>query len=55
MNEVTLYLKNVDKHTLIISLYVDDLLIVGDKEHPVEEFKTNMKDKFEINELGLLS
>jgi len=30
-------------------------LIAGDKEQLVEEFKTNMKDKFEMNELGLLS
>jgi hypothetical protein len=55
MNEVTLYVENVDKHTLIVSVYVDDLLIAGDKEQLVEEFKTNMKDKFEMNELGLLS
>jgi hypothetical protein len=44
MNEVTVYVKNVDKHTLIVSMYVDDLLIAGDKEQLVEEFKTNMKD-----------
>jgi len=55
MNEVTLYVKNVNKHTLIISVYVDYLLIAGDNEQLVEEFKTNMKDKFEMNELGLLS
>jgi hypothetical protein len=30
-------------------------LIAGDKKQLVEEFKTNMKDKFEMNELGLLS
>jgi len=55
INEVTLYVKNVDKHTLIVSMYVDDLLIARDKEQLLEEFKTNMKDKFEMNELGLLS
>ena len=55
INEVTLYVNNVDKHTLIVSVYVDDLLIAGDKEQLVKEFKTNMKDKFEMNELGLLS
>ena len=31
MNEVTLYVKNVD-NILIISVYVDDLLIAGNKE-----------------------
>jgi len=55
MNEVTLYMKYVDKHKLIVSLYVDDLLITRDKEQLVEEFKANMKDKFEMNELGLLT
>ena len=54
MNKVTLYIENVDKHTLIVLVYIDDLLIGGDKEQLVEEFKTNMKDKFEMNELGLL-
>jgi len=31
------------------------LLIIGDNEQLVEEFKTNMKDTFEMNELGLLT
>jgi hypothetical protein len=46
MNEVTLYMKHVDKHKLIVLVYVDDLLITRDKEQLVEDFKTNMKDKF---------
>jgi len=52
---VTLYMKHVDGHKLIVSVYIDDLLIPGDKEQLVEEFKTNMKDTFEMNELGLLT
>ena len=55
MNEVVLYMKYVDKHKLIVSIYVDDLLIIGNNEQLVEEFKANMKDKFEMNELGLLT
>jgi hypothetical protein len=55
MNEVVLYMKYVDKHKLIVSIYVDDLLIIGNNEQFVEEFKANMKDKFEMNELGLLT
>jgi hypothetical protein len=54
MNEVTLYVNHADGHKLIVSVYGDDLLITGDKEQLVEEFKTNMKDMFEMNELGLL-
>jgi hypothetical protein len=54
MNEVTLYVKHADGHKLIVPVYVNDLLITWDKEQLVEEFKTNMKDMFEMNELGLL-
>jgi hypothetical protein len=32
MNEVTLNVKHVDKHKLVMPIYVDDLLITGDKE-----------------------
>ena len=55
INEVTLYVKNTNKHILIISVYVDDLLIAGNKEELVTEFKNNMKEMFEMNELGLLT
>ena len=48
-------MKHVDKHVLMVSVYVDDLLITGDKEQLIEEFKSNMKATFEMNELGLLS
>jgi hypothetical protein len=30
-------------------------LITGEKEQLIKEFKANMKDKFEMNELGLLT
>jgi hypothetical protein len=55
MNKGTLYVKYVDKHKPIVLVYIDDLLITSDKEQLVEEFKGNMKDKFEMNELGLLT
>jgi hypothetical protein len=55
MNKGTLYVKYVDKHKPIVLVYINDLLITSDKEQLVEEFKGNMKDKFEMNELGLLT
>jgi len=55
MNEAVLYMKYVDKHKLIESMYVDDLLIIGNNEQLVEEFEANIKDKFEMNELGFLT
>ena len=54
INESTLYLKRVVEHILIVSVYVDDLLIIGNQEKLVEKFKINMKNKFEMNELGSL-
>ena len=41
---MTLYVKHVDKHVLMVSVYVDDLLITSDKGHLIEEFKSYMKD-----------
>jgi hypothetical protein len=55
MDEVTLHVKHVDEYKLIMSVYVDDLLITRDKKKLVEKFKTNIKDKFKMNELSLLS
>ena len=55
INEVTLYVKHASKHKLIVSIHIDDLFITSDKEQLVEEFKANMKNKFEMNELGLLT
>jgi hypothetical protein len=55
LNEATLYVKKVEDHILIVSVYVDDLLITGNMEKMVAEFKMKMKNKFEMNELGLLS
>lgn len=55
VNEATLYVKHVGDHKLIVSVYVDDFLITGDKKELIEEFKANMKDEFEMNELGLMT
>ncbi|KAL4282375.1 hypothetical protein GQ457_03G013570 [Hibiscus cannabinus] len=56
VNEATLYLKkekNVD--LLVISLYVDDLLVMGSNDKPVSEFKLSMQKEFEMSDLGLMS
>jgi hypothetical protein len=55
MNEVTLYVKHIGKNKLIVLVYIDDLLITCEKEQLVEEFKANIKDKFEMNELGSMT
>jgi len=47
--------KHIGKNKLIVLVYRDDLLITCDKEQLVEEFKANIKNKFEMNELGLMT
>ena len=55
LNEATLYVKKVGNQMIIISVYVDDLLITGNNDQLIDEFKRNMKSKFEMNDLGLLA
>ncbi|GKA23814.1 zinc finger, CCHC-type containing protein [Tanacetum coccineum] len=41
--------------TLIVGVYVDDLIITGTPRKEVDAFKSQMKDKFEMSDLGLLA
>jgi hypothetical protein len=48
-----LYIKqNQQGNMLIVFLYVDDLIFIGD--FGIEEFKSVMKDEFEMNYLGIM-
>jgi hypothetical protein len=40
---------------LIVSVYVDDLVISGSKRDEIELFKTEMKNSFHMSDLGFLS
>lgn len=40
---------------LLVAVYVDDLLITGSKPEMIDEFKSNMSNKFETSDLGLLT
>ena len=52
-NEPTLYIKkNEIEVQIIISLYVDDLLIVGKDAEYLKKFKIDMCIEFEISNLG---
>lgn len=55
LSEVTLYIKHVGADILIISLYVDDLLVTGSNLALIDEFKQEMKDVFEMTDLGLMT
>ena len=55
-NEATLYLKqDEDGLQLVISLYVDDMLVTGSNAKLLEEFKTEMQDVFEMSDLSIMN
>ncbi|KAJ8764618.1 hypothetical protein K2173_006700 [Erythroxylum novogranatense] len=52
LSESTLYVKNVGSNIVIISLYVDDLLVTGNNAAKIGEFKKEMMKVFEMTDLG---
>lgn len=53
--EHAVYTKREGKETLIISVYVDDLLVTGSNTALIEEFKRKMSSNFEMSNLGKLN
>ena len=39
---------------LIVVLYVDDVIFIGNDDYLIENFKTIMKEEFEMTDMGLL-
>jgi hypothetical protein len=54
-HEHAIYRRITGNATLLIGVYVDDLIITGSSKGAVESFKDEMKTKFEMSDLGLLS
>nr|GEY46284.1 ribonuclease H-like domain, reverse transcriptase, RNA-dependent DNA polymerase [Tanacetum cinerariifolium] len=53
--EQAIYTKTSKDSTLLIGVYVDDLIITGTPKEKINKFKAQMKEKFEMNDLGLLA
>ncbi|CAL8993818.1 unnamed protein product, partial [Prunus brigantina] len=54
-SEATLYCKTKEgSGTLIVSIYVDDIVYTGSSEELIAEFKTEMMRRYEMTDLGLL-
>lgn len=53
--EHAVYARGNKKGRLLVGVYVDDLIITGSDEHEIELFKEQMKEKFCMSDLGLLS
>eukprot|EP00253_Pinus_taeda_P014121 PITA_14121 len=52
--EPTLYIKEKDGKMLIVVLYVYDVIFTGNDDYLFENFKTVMKEEFEMTDMGLL-
>lgn len=52
MNDPCLYIKKTTSKILIIALYVDDLLIIGNCEKEIIRIKEEFKTRFEMKDLG---
>ncbi|RVW28113.1 Retrovirus-related Pol polyprotein from transposon RE2 [Vitis vinifera] len=55
LSESTLYVKHNGAGILIISLYMDDLLVTRNHTSLVEKFKLEMMEVFEMTDLGLMT
>ena len=53
--DAALFYKGSDKERVLVGIYVDDLIITGPREEKIWKFKEEMKEKFKMTDLGLLS
>ena len=50
-----LFLRHTDKGTILLLLYVDDIIITGDDLSDIQELKDFLRQQFEIKDPGHLS
>jgi hypothetical protein len=53
--EHALYGKSTERGSLIVGVYVDDLIITGSEQRDIDDFKHVMKGRFRMSDLGLLT
>ena len=52
LSEATLYIKGDEINFVIVSMYVDDLLVIGNNSELIDKFKKDMQHAFEMTDLG---
>eukprot|EP00253_Pinus_taeda_P025863 PITA_25863 len=52
--EPTVYIKEKDGKILIVVLYVDDVIFTGNDNQLIKNFKSVMKEEFEMTDMGFL-
>jgi hypothetical protein len=50
-----MYKRGKGTSSLLVGVYMDDLVIIGAEVLEIEKFKSQMKDLFKMSDLGLLS
>nr|GEX87099.1 ribonuclease H-like domain, reverse transcriptase, RNA-dependent DNA polymerase [Tanacetum cinerariifolium] len=53
--EQAIYTKTSKDSTLLIGVYVDDLIITGTPKKEIDKFKAQIEEKFKMSDLGLLA
>ncbi|KAM0018090.1 putative RNA-directed DNA polymerase [Helianthus debilis subsp. tardiflorus] len=53
--ESAIYTRTSEASTLIVGVYVDDLIVTGTSKKEIDIFKSQMKNKFDMSDLGLLA
>jgi hypothetical protein len=53
--EPAVYTKRTHEGSLLVGVYVDDLIVTGNNLEKIFQFKRQMEDKFEMSDLGQFS